>query len=158
MNSGFNTSYLLQYCFSIHIQYCRFYLIININSNTPAAPPVPEMAEEQMQQHNHQLQQQALLAGRAESTTGGDAAAKKFYNTFRALRGKETTFDQMLASEIESDNLEMETLKLELQCKIGSASYSGFGRSEYGKICARAMPICNGCTGTTGLSIEIICN
>jgi len=47
------------------------------------------MAEEQQQQqqYNHQLQQQALLAGRAESTIGGDAAAKKFYNTFRALRG-----------------------------------------------------------------------
>ena len=90
--------YILQYCFSINIQILLpilFALIININSNTPAAPPVPKMAEEQMQQHNHQLQQQALLAGRAESTIGGDAAAKKFYNTFRALRGKETTFDQM---------------------------------------------------------------
>lgn len=69
------------------------------------------MAEEQ-QQRNHQLQQQALLAGRAESTIGGDAAAKKFYNTFRALRGRETTFDEMLASEIESDNLEMEIVDL----------------------------------------------
>ena len=98
INSGFDI-YLLQYCFSINIQILPilFALIININSNTPAAPPVPKMAEEQQQQqqYNHQLQQQALLAGRAESTIGGDAAAKKFYNTFRALRGKETTFDQM---------------------------------------------------------------
>jgi hypothetical protein len=97
MNSGFDI--VLQYCFSINIQILPilFALIININSNTPAAPPVPKMAEEQQQQqqYNHQLQQQALLAGRAESTIGGDAAAKKFYNTFRALRGKETTFDQM---------------------------------------------------------------
>ena len=69
------------------------------------------MAEEQ-QQRNRQLQQQALLAGRAPSTIGGDEAAKKFYNTFRALRGKETTFDQMLPSEIESDNLEMEIVDL----------------------------------------------
>ena len=70
------------------------------------------MAEEQQNTHQLQHQRQQQQLGRADSTIAGDAAAKKFYNTFRALRGKETTFDQMLASEIEADNLEMEIVDL----------------------------------------------
>ena len=68
------------------------------------------MSEDQQQQEQRWQQQHQL--GRAESTIGGDAASRKFYNTFRLLRGKRTTFDEMLFSEIEADNLEMEIVDL----------------------------------------------
>ena len=66
--------------------------------------------DQQRRRDQHRLNTQQL--GRAENTRGGDASAKKFYNTYRALCGRATTFDEMLETEIEADNLEMEIVEL----------------------------------------------
>ena len=66
--------------------------------------------DQQRRCDQHRLNTQQL--GRAENTRGGDASAKKFYNTYRALCGRATTFDEMLETEIEADNLEMEIVEL----------------------------------------------
>jgi hypothetical protein len=70
-----------------------------------------EQHQDEQQQRRDSLRQNTQQL-RAENTRGGDASAKKFYNTFRALCGRATTFDEMLETEIEADNLEMEIVEL----------------------------------------------
>ena len=62
-----------------------------------------------------QRQRQRQL-GRAPSTIRVDGSVINFYNTFRALKGKTTTFEQMLPAEIENDNLENEMVELMYFC------------------------------------------
>lgn len=62
-----------------------------------------------------QRQRQRQL-GRAPSTIRVDGSVINFYNTFRALKGKTTTFEQMLPAEIENDNLENEMVDLMYFC------------------------------------------
>ena len=62
-----------------------------------------------------QRQRQRQL-GRAPSTIRVDGSVINFYNTFRALKGKTTTFEQIIPAEIENDNLENEMVDLMYFC------------------------------------------
>lgn len=83
-------------------------------SNTNRPHEVVSQGEEQ-QQANPQRHEPSFL-GRSSSTVNGDESAKKFYDTYRAVRGRDTSFDDMLPEEIECDNLENEIVELALFC------------------------------------------
>lgn len=65
-------------------------------------------AEAGQQQTMQRHRQEPALLGRSASTLSSDGTAKRFYDTYRNVRGRGTTFDNMPAEEIECDNLENE--------------------------------------------------
>ena len=54
--------------------------------------------------------------GRAPSTVKGDSVSVRFYNAYRAVRGRTLDFDNMVYAEIENENLESEIQELADYC------------------------------------------
>ena len=54
--------------------------------------------------------------GRASSTVKGDSVSVRFYNAYRAVRGRTLDFDNMVYAEIENENLESEIQELADYC------------------------------------------